>query len=534
MANGVMLGAKLRRVRRRLGLTQVEMAERLGISASYFNLIEHDQRALTLKLMLRLGQVFDIDLDVFSESEEARLLGDLGEALADPVLRDHELEADDLRDLVSQSPAAGKAMVDLYRAFREARDEVRALREALRDDELLAGVNHELRTLLTSICSFSEILHDNPGLDSRKRQRFLGIILAESKRLLALMDTLLTAPRSEGWAGREAGRPWTEAVADFIQDSMNYFPELEAAAEDLRRAAQAERGPLYECLVDLLARDHGIAVTLMQDEPDEPTLRRFDARRRSLALAEILPPPDRLFEVAHRLGLLRYGAVIDDYVAGAKLSTPEARSLCRIALASYFAMAVMMPYDEFLAAARQVRYDIERLERRFGASFEQVCDRLTTLHRPGAKGVPFHLVRVDVAGNVSKRFSASGLPIARYSGVCSLWNVHRTFLTPGAIHTQLSRMPDGATYFSVARTVYGPSWGYRRAQPVFAIELGCEASFAKELVYADGLVDETAVPIGTTCRLCERSACPQRAFPPARQGMHIDEDRRDPSPYIAL
>src|SRR5690606_9898249 len=113
-------------------------------------------------------------------------------------------EADDLRDLVSQSPAAGKAMVDLYRAFREARDEVRALREALRDDELLAGVNHELRTLLTSICSFSEILHDNPGLDSRKRQRFLGIILAESKRLLALMDTLLTAPRSEGWAGREA------------------------------------------------------------------------------------------------------------------------------------------------------------------------------------------------------------------------------------------------------------------------------------------------------------------------------------------
>ena len=533
MVDKAMLGGKVRRFRQRLGLTQVEMAGRLGISASYLNLIEHGQRVLTLNLLLRLGQAFDIDLNSFSDSEEARLMSDLGEVLADPVLKGHPLSEGELRDLVGASPAACRAVLDLYRAFRAARDEVQTLSESLRDDEFLSGVNHELRTLLTSIRSFSEILYDNADLDSRKRQRFLGIIMKESERLLPLMDGLLAGTRAGSPQGRDSGRPWTEEVADFVQDSMNYFPEIEAAAEDLRRITGADVESLYDRLVALLARDHDVTVSLTLDGSDEAVLRRFDPEQRTLLLAEILPPSSRVFEVAHRIGLLRYGAVIDQHVAAAMLSTPQAQSLCRVALASYFAMAVMLPYDDFLAAARAVRYDIERLERRFGASFEQICDRLTTLHRPGAKGVPFHLVRVDVAGNVSKRLSASGLQIARYSGVCSLWNVHGAFLTPGAIRTQLSRMPDGAAYFSIARTVQGPSWGYRRAQYVFAVELGCEASFAKDLVYADGIGQATAVPIGTTCRLCERAACPQRAFPPARQELEINENLRGPSPYIA-
>ncbi len=196
-----------------------------------------------------------------------------------------------------------------------------------------------------------------------------------------------------------------------------------------------------------------------------------------------------------------------------------------------------MPYAPFLKAAREERYDIDVIGRRFRVGFEQVCHRFTTLRRPGAEGVPFHMIRIDVAGNISKRFSASGIRFARFSGACPRWNVFAAFMTPGMIRIQISRMPDGAAYFCIARTIHKDSGGYHQQQPVQALGLGCRLEHARELVYSDG-VDlgngETATPVGVTCRLCERTDCEQRAFPSLRHPLEVDENVRGVSLYAPV
>lgn len=543
-------GAKLRRLRRRLGLSQTDMAGQLGISASYLNLIEHEQRPLTLKLLLRLGQAFAIDLNSFAEDEEARLAAELAEAFADPVFADAE-DGDagggaapgktDLREFVAVSAGASRAVVALYRAHRRLREEADSLAERLRDSEFLAGVDHEFRTLLTSIRSFSEILQDNADLDPQQRQRFLGIIVEETTRLLAVVDRTLAAGPAMAGAGAGA-RPAADEVADLLQQQMNHFPPLEELADRLREAAgmtaePGHAGGAFDRLAAHLGRAHGIAVRLMREPPADRALRVYDPAARTLDLAEVLPPAERAAELAHVVALQEGGRVLDACLAGARLGSPEARRLGRIALADYTALALLMPYEAMLSAARALRYDVDRLGLRFGVGFEQVCRRLVTLQRPAARGVPFYFVALDLAGNVSARFSAAPVRIARYSGVCPLWNAHAAFLTPGIPRVQLSRMPDGTAYLSIARTVERPAWGPARPQQIGAVELGCETAYAGELGYGRGLdldSEEAAVPVGTTCRLCDRPDCAQRALPPVRGRVAIDENRRLPGAVAAL
>jgi predicted transcriptional regulator len=256
-----------------------------------------------------------------------------------------------------------------------------------------------------------------------------------------------------------------------------------------------------------------------------------------LRLSEALGPRSRCFQLAHQVGLLTQGEVLDRLVADQTLTSEASLALCRVALANYFASAVMMPYEPFLAAARAERYDVELLGHRFRASFEQVCHRLTTLQRPGASGIPFHMLRVDIAGNLSKRFSASGIRFARFSGACPRWNVFQAFLTPDRICVQVSRMPDGRTYFCIARTVTKGTGGFRSPKAILAVGLGCDVQYAREMVYADGLdlSDDTAiVPVGVTCRLCERMDCEQRAVPPLEHPLAVDENVRGVSFYAPL
>jgi predicted transcriptional regulator len=234
---------------------------------------------------------------------------------------------------------------------------------------------------------------------------------------------------------------------------------------------------------------------------------------------------------------LSQGPVLDRLTANPLLTTDESRSLARAALANYFAAAVLMPYQPFLQAANEQRYDLDVIGRRFGTGFEQVAHRVTTLQRPGASGVSFHMIRIDVAGNISKRFSASGIPIARFSGACPRWNIFAAFSTPGMIRIQLSRMPDGAAYFCIARAVQADSHGFHSHPRVHAIGLGCPVSRAREMVYSDGLdLDnlDAAVPVGVTCRVCERTNCEQRAFPSLRHPLRIDENVRGVSLYASI
>jgi len=465
------LGAKVRALRRQEGLSQVQLAERLAISPSYLNLIEANKRPLTANLLIQLANSFQVDLKTFAPDTDQRLAEDLMEAFGDPLFEALDLPAAEVRDLAQNGPALARAVFLLYQSYREARRRMETLSDQLSD--------------------------------------------------------------GQGFPSTSAPLP-SEAAGDFIQRNMNYFPELELAAEALWREATLEQDLLYAGLVDAF-KQRGIQVRIHRADELPGILRRYDPDARLLSLSELLSPRSRTFQLAHQWALLALGGLLDQLTEDPLLTGPVARSMGRVALANYFAGAVLMPYGPFLRAARATRYDIELLFRRFQASFEQVCHRLTTLRQPGGEGVPFHFLRIDIAGNISKSFSASGIRFARYSGCCPRWNVHASFLTPGLIRTQISEMNDGRKYFCIARTLTKDNGNYRGQHAMQALGLGCEIGYARELVYADGLVLEQApVPIGVTCRLCDRADCEQRAFPPLHQAIEVEEDLRRSSFYAHL
>jgi predicted transcriptional regulator len=330
----------------------------------------------------------------------------------------------------------------------------------------------------------------------------------------------------------------SEETGDFVQARMNYFPELEEGAEELWKRARLDPEELYAGLVRHLEKQHGVHVRVARWGEERGILRRYDEQKKLLVLSELLPTRSRTFQVATQIGLLTQHAKIDRLVeSDPNLTVDDSRALARMALASYFAGAVLMPYQTFLQAAQEERYDVDVIGRRFRVGFEQVCHRVTTLRRPGAEGIPFHMIRIDVAGNISKRFSGSGIRFARFSGACPRWNIFQAFMTPGMIRIQLSRMPDGVAYFCIARTIHKDSGGYHAQQPVQAIGLGCQVQYAREMVYSDGVDLENldmATPVGVTCRICERTDCEQRAFPSLRHPLQVNENVRAASLYTPV
>src|SRR5260370_24818986 len=249
-----------------------------------------------------------------------------------------------------------------------------------------------------------------------------------------------------------------EEVRDVFDDRANYFPELEAAAEAIAAELPGAPSERNHAFAEGLRRQHGISVVV---RPLEAALRAYDAEARSLTLSESLPRESRGFHMAFQLALLEARGAVEAVLESVKPSTPEAAGLLRIGLLNYAAGALLMPYQPYLEAARALRHDMEAVAARFGVSFEQACQRLSSLQRPGARGVPFFFLRVDLAGNVSKRFSAAGFPFARYGGSCPRWVVHGAFATPGVVRVQVASLPDGATFLCFARTVTGPAarWG---------------------------------------------------------------------------
>lgn len=469
MTRKALVGPRIRRLRKRHGFSQAELAGRLEISPSYLNLIEHNQRSLTVPVLLKLGQLFGDEVATLG-TDDQRLTNELVEVFGDMLFDGDGVTRDEVDDAVQTSPVFARAVLKLYRAFRDQRERTRELAERIDGDVDLAS---------------------------------------------------------------SSSRGPAEEVSDFIQAADNHFLPIEEAAERLIAAEGIDVTHIGQQLREVLEARFGVVTEVLADDRALAPMRRYDARAKRLILSESLAPRSRHFQLAHQVGLLAHGELFDDLVS--ELSEP-ARALGRVALANFFAGAVLMPYEPFLEAAKAMRYDVERLGHRFRTSFEQVCHRLTTLRHPEAKGVPFHMIRVDIAGNISKRFSASGIEFARFGGACPRWNVFRSFLQPGFIQTQLSQMPDGQRFFCIARTVRREAGGYGRAQTRFALGLGCPVSHARELVYADG-VDlgerAPAEPIGTTCRLCERTDCTQRAFPPMQQAFVVDENVRHASFYVS-
>lgn len=458
MSERLKLGARIRTLRRRQGLTQAKLAERLNVSPSYINLIEHNRRPVTASMLIKLARQFSVDVTEFASAHEAHLGHDLLEVFGDPLFDDHGLANVDIQDFVEHSPSIARAVRSLYDALK--RNHTRAPADA-------------------------DTQADGAGLAS--------------------------VP--------------SEEVSDLMQERGNHFPDLEETAEQICRDAKLDPSDLYPGLVAYLRAEMMVDVRTTRFGEGGGVLRRFDPAARVLELSETLPPRSRNFQLAHVAALLTADGKLDAIVRNAGLSSGDAQRLARVALANYTAGAVLMPYEAFLGTARAERYDLELLGHRFKVSLEQVCHRLTALSRRGAEGIPFHMVRVDIAGNISKKFSATGIRFARFGAACSLWNVFQAFLTPGMFRRQQSVMPDGRHYFCVARTVPKGRGGFGAPHSLQALALGCDVDRAREMVYSEGMdlsrVD-TAVPIGVSCRLCPRADCPQRAFPQQGTPMGID------------
>nr|WP_210263103.1 XRE family transcriptional regulator [Bradyrhizobium brasilense] len=462
------VGPRFRRIRQQLGLSQTQIAEGLGISPSYINLIERNQRPVTAQILLRLAETYDLDLRDLATADEDRFFAELNEIFSDPLFRQIDLPKQELRDLAELCPGVTHALQRLYAAYTEAR----------------RG------------------------------------------------ETLVAAQMADREGSQFDANP-IERVRDLIEANRNYFPELETAAENLRDELNVPTEGLFTALTTRLREKHSILTRVMPVDVMRETLRRFDRHRRQLLISELVDSSGRSFQLALQIGFVECGAAIDTIVNRAGPLDDTARRLYRITLANYFAAAAMMPYQAFHSAAEALSYDVHVLAQRFNAGFEQVCHRLTTLQRPNARGVPFFLLRVDNAGNVSKRFSSGTFPFSKFGGTCPLWNVHSTFDMPDRLLSQVIELPDGTRYFSIAQMVRRPVAPYPQPQPRFAIGLGCEIRHAAKLVYATGMDLEKVegTPIGVNCRLCERENCSQRAEPPITRTLILDETTRRVSSF---
>lgn len=393
---------------------------------------------------------------------------------------------------------------------------VAELREALLDEAVGARVSDaEIGELATNLPSVARGL-----IALRRRYR----------------DTVERTAAQVGGLGSGEGEPTMahEEVRDFFYDRKNYIAALDEAAERLSEELELRPADARVALARRLRDRHDVRVVGQPADPPDGELRRYEPEAKVLRLSAQLRPGQQAFQLATQLAFLEHDEVLDELVADARPSGPEARALIRVGLAHYYAAATLMPYRAFRAAAEEHGYDVELLADHFGVGFEVICHRLSTLQRPRLSGVPFSFVRVDRAGNMSKRQSATGFHFSRSGGTCPLWAVYEAFTTPGRILTQVARMPDGRDYFWIARTVARKRTGYGMPTKTFALGLGCELRHARRLVYSRGLdLDDRslAIRIGMGCKSCEWTDCPQRAFPSLGRRLDVDENRGTFVPY---
>ncbi len=504
---------RLRDRRRELGLTQAALAGRIGISASYLNLIEHGKRLVAGALLRRIAEALDLDPGTLTGAQDARLGQEIAEIAADPLIRDLGLSARPAQDFVGRDRSWAQAIVRLHRSYSRASDLAQALADRLAHDARLVEASHELLTRITAIRSFAEILREHSDIDTERRDRFTSLIAEESGRLGEVAKGLFD--RLSGAA--ESARPTTpaEEVDDFFIDRGNHFPTLEAIAEALASELWRDDEPRGGALRAFLTEHHGVRFAATP-APDF----RFDVASRIVAAGEGMAQATLRFQLARCVMALSAPEEVARLAEDARLTTPLARDRAVNALLSYGAGALLFPYAGFHAAAESLRYDIDALARKFGASQEQICHRLVTLRRPGTEGIPFAFLRVDPAGNISKRFSLPTLTLPRNGGACPLWAVYRAFQAPETIAVQRVRLPEQREFLLIARTVSKPSAGFGQPRESYSVMIGCEAIHADRIVYGDGQFasPSMALETGVNCYLCPRGDCRQRAHPPVLLG----------------
>jgi predicted transcriptional regulator/DNA-binding XRE family transcriptional regulator len=359
-------------------------------------------------------------------------------------------------------------------------------------------------------------------------------------------DWLIAAPNAaqafadlyDGQAERHNEKPLAndpiELVRNEIERWNNYFGDLDSAAETLADALRLQSGDLYAAIAEKLRTRHQLSVRILPETVMPDKLRRLDLHARQIQLSEMLDAASRTFQLAYLLGQLEFRSDVQALVQGAKFENRTAERLFQRHLFSYFAAALMMPYARFLRACEQTGYDLFILQRRFAAGFEHIAHRLTTLQRVGMRGLPFFMMRIDRAGQISKRFGgASKSALVQSEFACPLWDATSTFGRQGQLLVQLVQLENDTPWLTISRTVQGVAAGSGGISAIFAIIIGVAAEHARSLIYARGmeLAERHATLIGPGCAACKRSDCPQRSRPPRGVSLEFDDRERGITPF---
>ena len=473
------IGSKIRKERRIKGLSQSDLSKKLGISASYLNLLESGRRTITVPLLIKVGNELGLSLKDLTIESNKRILSDVMEVLSNELFDDLDITNLETTEFISNNPNIAKALLTLNDSYKSLRDDM--------------------------------------------------------QNRLEIMDVESTVKE------KKSTRLPVEIVSDFLQENKNYFDTLEKKAEELRDKIGLRFGPGIGSteikFTSYLKNEYDTDVKIIPPEEDQKSVKKFDNKNNILFLSEMLTYTARNFHLAYQIGLNDCHKLVEQIIEQNNFYSEEVIPLLKISLINYFAAALLMPYDDFLDSAKKYKYDIEILMHHYAVSFEQVTHRLTNLQRPGNEGVPFHFLKTDIAGNVSKRFSLSGIHIPRHGGSCPRWNVYIAFLNPGKIHPQISRMPDGKVYFCIARAYEKGIERHGMPKSFVSIGLGCDVQYAKELTYSEGMDlqnKKLETPIGISCRICPRIECQQRAFPPIDKDLKLDISYRGTSPYVTV
>jgi len=414
----VFIGPKLRELRQARSMTQAQFAVTMGVSASYINLIERNQRSASLKFLIGLSDNFGINWRQLTNVDSSLAIADLRQITQDPAFGEATPDIEELRSALDGSPKLVQGIFNLFSVYRSY-------------GERLAAQNEALATADSSALVSEQVVHD------------------------------------------------------FFRQNNNYFEDIEASADSVHMGLETDRDEFFTFLKRHLQNVSQIETKTVPVDTLGTVLRYFDPENKQIFLSEGLDYTNKVFQLAHSIALIEHHDVLNEAIAKAGITNDRSAARCRVELANYFAAAVMMPYQEFFREAIAAKYDIEFLATRFSVSYEQVCHRLTTMQKPGHRAIPFFFLRIDRGGNVSKRFNATQIQLARYGGACPRLDVHYCFRIPGRIMTQVVEMPDHSRYLTINRTVERPSVAYSNEDNRLAVSIGCPAEYAKDTVYGD-------------------------------------------------
>jgi len=465
------IGPKIKAFRRQLGLQANKLAEELEISPSYLNLIESGKRKIDGDLLLKVCEKLNIQLSDLTTKSDINLENTISEILDDKLFEDLDILGPEVKDLVGTNPKIGRALVRL--------------------GDILKKKDHEL---INKIEKLSGKIVDN------RKNSFPG-----------------------------------EVISDFLQENKNYFPKLEEFANKVFEKIQVNNRTRYIALCEYLKKEYSITVKDIIPEDGKPFSKIFNKKKRELLLSDYSSLETKKLHAASQIAQEGASKEISQYLSNFNFPSEESKRLTQVALLNYCGAAILMPYKLFHSECKKLKYDLELLQNTFATSFEQVAHRVTCLQDPKLPGIPFHMLRTDIAGNISKRFSLSGIEIPRYGGACPRWNVYSAFTRPGVIQAAVSKMTNGEKYVCIARTVEKGVGRYGLSKSILSIGLGCEAKYAKQFVYTENLDisdKKTEIPIGVSCRTCDRLDCSQRAFPPLHKKFDVDINSRGVSVYV--